>query len=326
MQLTHTIKNLSALGMFMLLLACNGANKATSQPVSTVEVAKVASTPSTTNRFLGSLGIMATIPADHVIDASPNTFRMYSPDNAFEYFLTWEKNETPDRMKRAFKAGVDMGNGMFSRVIGNEVNMTTTSEAFDFGVYPFNDPTLFLNGYEIHDWSSDRGVLIVSVMCIKERATEVKEKALNLYQSIKILNKKEEAEMKAKVMQDRELNGRNIYEQKIYDYVVGKALISRQTSPDATSNSEERFELCTTGKGYYRYTNSSGVKAENDTMDGDWDIIEDENGNMLLVISMADGQRAKWPILKHRNGNVVVAGLEFTLASSGPDAPKMCGQ
>ncbi len=314
--------------VFLLLIivsGCNNSNPAASQPPgNSATPSKVK--PADSKLFIKSLGIMATIPSDHIKAPSKNVFRMYSPDGLFEYFCTWDSQQTPDMMRRAFKAGTDMGNGMFSRYIGDIVPISPTAEAFNYGVYLFENAQQILSGYEIHDWSSERGVLIITVMGTMENASVLKDKAMSLYQSVEILSKEKLAEVRSKIKSDRETIGRNEDEQLFYSKVADNTLLNVQMyggNPPLTS--EQRFELCNAGPGRYELKSGGGQNVSDEVVSGSWDIVEDDDGVMLLVITSENGKEDKWAIGHHKSGNVTIGSVEFIIHAKGsPDGPASC--
>ncbi len=314
-----------ALVILIILSGCNNSNPATSQPPGSSSV-QTKVKPANSKVFVKSLGVMATIPSDHIKAPSKNVFRMYSPDGLFEYFCTWETTQTPDMMRKAFKAGTDMGNGMFSRYIGEVVPISPTAEAFNYGVYLFENAQQILSGYEIHDWSSDRGVLIITVMGTLENAGVLKDKAMSLYQSTEILSKEKLAEVSSKIKNDRLTIGRNEDEQLFYSKVTDKTLLNVQMyGGNPPLRSEQRFELCDAGAGRYELKSGGGQNAGNEVVTGTWDILEDDDGVMLLVITSENGKEDKWAIGHHKSGNVTIGAVEFVLHPKGsPEGPTSC--
>lgn len=313
---------LSFLLLLAVLFGCNNSHPATPLPGNT---AVVVMKPDTTRIYMKSLGIMATIPIDHIKDASKNIFRLYSPDNLYEYFLTWEQRQTPDMMRRAFKAGIDMGNGMFSRYKGEIIPINAQAEAFEYGIYLFENSEQILSGYEIHDWSSSNGVLVINVMGTKENASMLKDRALNLYNSIEILDPEKLAELKTKIEQDRITLGRNPDEEMYYTKVADHTLLNVQmTGGNPPLRTEQRFELCNAGIGTY-LLKSAGASSNDELVSGNWDIVEDEDGVMLLVIHSPNRSDDKWAIGLHKSGNVTIGGIEFVLHPKGSsDGPGSC--
>jgi hypothetical protein len=316
---------LTFLTSFLLLNGCQNANQ-TKAGVENKVSANTVVQKVPTKQFIKSIGVMAIPPLDHVKAASKNVFRMYSPDGLYEYFCTWETQETPDRMKRAFIAGTDIGNGMFNRVMGETIPINATAESFNYGVYLFENAQQILSGFEIHDWSSSRGILVITVMSTIENAGTLKEKAMQFYENVEILSEEKLAETRARIKQERETIGRNEEEQMYYSKVADHTLLNIQLyGGNPPKRSEQRFELCNGGTGVYQLKSGGGQNVSDETVTGNWDIVEDDDGVMLLVIKSNTTADDKWAIGLHKSGNVTIGGVEFILHAKGsPEGPGTC--
>lgn len=216
----------------------------------------------------------------------------------------------------AMTAGVDMGNGMLTRAIGAPIPLGDKAEAFEFGVYEFKTEELLFRGYEVHDWSDPKRVLVVSSMSLINNAEEAKLRCETLYNSIEVLKEEELKTTLAKIEDDRFTIGRGENEEEIYRKLVGKSLIRIIPDPaNPTTPTTQRFDLCATGQGLYLLKSAS--LPDEDRVQGFWDIYETENGELLLIISQTNGPEGKWAIGPHISGNIAIGGIEFKVEPLG---------
>lgn len=277
------------------------------------------------DEFIKPLGIFAAIPAELVQIAEPNMLHLYSTDGNFEYILTWaSSDQTPEKMRAALKVGTTFSNGFMHRSKGKSEMLGDKIEMTPFDVCEINTSKALFSGLEIHDWTSDRGVLVLTLMSRNEKESQLPSLLKSLHASIKIPGVEELQKIKAKINTDRKAGVKSKIETKYWNKVVGHTLLNRQyTGTAPMSKVEQRFELCESGKAKYSMIN--GAQFEN--VEGVWDIYETEDGIPLLVITDDKGEDNKWQIGPHISGNVTIGQAEFILHAAGtPDGPNWCSQ
>lgn len=301
--------------LFILISAsCN--NGCQTVPENNKTNSKIVEAPAPTPKriFIRSLGIRADVMSDHVKHSSKNLFRLFSPDNSFEYYIKWETGQTPAIMKGAITAGVVVSEDLLSRAIGKPIVVNEKAEAFEYGIYEFKGDKQLFRGYEIHDWTDPKRVLVVSVMSKVENAIGAKSRCEAIYNSIEVLKAEELKATLTKIENDRLTIGRGENEEEIYRKVVDKSLIRTLVDDQNPSvNIIQRFDLCSSGQGLYHLKTS----AMEDKVQGFWDIYETEDGELILIISQKDGPEGKWAINHYLGGNISIGGTEFKLEPLG---------
>lgn len=296
--------------------SCGSDDSSKSKNTSPVNTQATKPEPFAKRIFIRSLGIRADVMSDHIKSSSKDIFRLFSPDNNYEYYIKWETGQTHVMMKGAMTTGVDMGNGMLTRAIGTPMPLGDKAEAFEYGVYELKTEELLFRGYEVHDWSNPKRILVVSSMSMVNNATEAKARCESLYNSIEVLKEEELKATLAKIENDRFTIGRGENEEEIYRKVVAKSLIRIIPDPaNPTKPTTQRFDLCAAGQGLYLLKSAS--LPDEDRVQGFWDIYETENGELLLIISQTNGPEGRWAIGPHISGNIAIGGIEFKVEPLG---------
>ncbi|MBL0317347.1 MAG: hypothetical protein IPP69_16900 [Flavobacteriales bacterium] len=304
--------------VFILFVCCQSKTTEASAAKTTTEVSTIS-----TVDFLKPVGIYASISDNLVQVAEPGTLHLYTPDGKFEYLITWAgADQTPEKMKAALSVGTATQQGMIHKTNGAVVKLGEKVELTPFGVYDISMNNSLFEGLEIHDWSSSRGILVITIMCRKEVAPQLENRIKSLYQSVRIPDLTELENIKAKIKADRQAGIKSKIEEKYWNKVVGQTLLNSQIVNGQPFNKvEQRFELCDTGTAKFTTENAGVVTS----MDGKWDIVETEDGVTLLVITDMQGLENKWQIGPHISGNVTLGNVEFKLHPMGSaEGPRDC--
>lgn len=278
-----------------------------------------------TGDFIKPVGIFASIPENLVQIAETNIMHLYSPDGRFEYMITWAgSDQTPDKMRAALGAGTTLQNGLIHKTNGKVDMLDDKIELTPFGVYDIRMTEAQFEGLEIHDWTSARGILVVTVMSRKEDQGELSNLIKQLHGSIQIPTAEVLHQIRQKISADQKAGIKSKIESKYWNKIVGHTLLNRQyTNTTPATKIEQRFELCESGKA--KYYSVHGVQSEN--LEGMWDIFETEEGIPLLVITDSQGIENKWQIGPHISGNVTIGQVEFMLHPQGTiEGPSWCLQ
>jgi hypothetical protein len=268
--------------------------------------------------FLKSVGIFANIPEELIQIAEPRVLHLYSKDGRFEYLITWASaDQTPEKMRAALQAGTIMNNGFISKSSTSPTSLNGVAEKTSFNVLDLDMRNELFKGIVIHDWSTSRGILVISVMSKPQDVGELEQRIQRIYQGIKIPSQNDLSEIKQKIKSERESGIRSQVESFYFNKIMNHTLINTN-SPGKTT---QRFELCDSGKGKYVFSNGSIVDEKN----GSWDIFETTEGIPLLILLEANGKENKWQIGPHISGNVTLGNVEFSMHSAGTsEEPKIC--